>query len=441
MTGIATPLKILVRRRKRLLAQLGEGAVAVLPAAHEVPRNRDTHYPFRQDSDFLYLTGFNEPDAVLVLVPGREEGECLLFVRPHDPEKERWDGRRAGLAGALRDFGADEAHAIEALDGILPALLENRERVYLPLGRDLSFDARMMSCVNGIRARVRAGIRAPREFHDIAPLVHEMRLFKDAHEIELMREAARVSALAHRRVMQQCRPGMFEYQLEAELLHAFRHEGAEASFPPIVAAGAHATILHYCENQAVLRKGELLLVDAGAEMHGYAGDITRVMPVSGKFSKGQRELTELVISAQMAAIAAVRPGADWDAPHRAAVETLTQGLVEIGLLKGRVGKLIEKEAYRRFYMHRTGHWLGLDVHDVGEYKIDGRWRPLEPGMVLTVEPGLYVGDEEDIPKRYRNIGIRIEDDVRVTREGHEVLTDSVPKAPDEIEALMAGAEV
>ncbi len=426
------------RRRKRLLAQLGPSGIAILPAAAERLRNGDVHYPFRQDSDFLYLTGFNEPDAVLVLAPGHAEGAFILFVRPRDAAREQWDGRRAGVAGARKLYGADQAFPLDELDQRLPDLLAGREQLYAPLA-DGRFAARLLDWLSAVRRRHRAGIKPPAGWLDLAPLVHEMRLFKDEDELHVLREACRVSALAHLRTMQALRPGMPEYALEAELLHTFRRHGGEPSFPSIVAAGANACILHYTENQDITRAGELVLVDAGCEWGGYCGDITRTLPVGGRFSKPARQLYAVVLAAQQAAIEAIRPGVSWDAPHQAAVRVLTEGLVELGLLKGKVDRLIEKETYKRFYMHRTGHWLGMDVHDVGAYKVDGAWRPLEPGMVMTVEPGLYIDGGRDVPKDFRNIGIRIEDDVLVTREGCEVLTAEAPKSIEALEEIVPHA--
>ncbi|MEF3193417.1 MAG: Xaa-Pro aminopeptidase [Halothiobacillaceae bacterium] len=430
--------KHFARRRKRLLAQLGPEGIVILPAAVERLRNRDTHYPFRQDSDFRYLTGFNEPDAVLVLVPGHEEGPFILFVRPRDPAREQWEGRRAGVAGARKLYGADAAFPIDELDTRMPGLLAGRDQLFAPLG-DARFAERLFGWLAVVRRQQRAGVKVPSGWQDIGPLVHEMRLFKDEDELSVLREACRVTALAHRRVMQALRPDMAEYALEAELLHTFRAHGGEPAFPSIVAGGANACILHYTENRDMLRAGELVLVDAGCEWGGYCGDVTRTLPVGGRFSPAARELYAVVLAAQQAAIDAVRPGASWDAPHQAAVRVLTEGLVDLGLLKGKVDRLIEKEAYKRFYMHRTGHWLGMDVHDVGAYKVDGVWRPLEPGMALTVEPGLYIDAGRDVPKAFRNIGIRIEDDVLVTREGCEVLTADVPKSIEALEEMTSHA--
>ncbi len=428
--------KHFAKRRKRVLAALGSDAVAIIPAASEQVRNRDTHFTFRQNSDFRYLTGFDEPDAFLILAPKHELGASILFVRPRDAAREQWDGRRAGVTGALKDYGVDQAFTLDELDAKLPELLAGREQVFAPLGEDMGFAGRLFGWLAAVRRLQRAGVKAPGGWQDSAPLLHEMRLFKDEDELRVLREACRISELGHVAAMRACRPGAVEYALEAELLHTFRQHGGEAAFPSIVAGGQNACILHYTENRSHLNKGELVLVDAGCEWGGYCGDISRTLPVGGRFSSAQRDVYSVVLAAQQAAIDAVRPGANFIQPHEAAVQVLTEGLVDLKLLKGKVSKLIEKEAYKRFYMHRTGHWLGMDTHDVGAYKVDGAWRALEPGMVLTVEPGLYIDAGRDVPKELRNIGIRIEDDVLVTRESHEVLTEAAPKSIAALEALV-----
>lgn len=429
------------RRRKSLMRQMDENDVAILFTAPVRMRNRDVEYPFRPDSDFYYLTGFPEPEAVMVLVPGRPEGEYLLFVRERDLEKEVWNGRRAGLEGACGEYGADDAFPIGDIDDIVPGLIENRDRVFYGMGVYPEVDQQVMGWVSRVRSRARAGVSVPGEFVALDQLVHEMRLIKSAGELRLMRHAAEVTAAAHVRAMRVTRPGMTEYQVEAELVHAFMSGGCRApAYAPIVGSGENGVILHYTENRAPLRDGDLLLIDAGAEYEYYAADITRTFPVNGRFTPPQRELYELVLEAQEAAIAKVRPGNHWNEPHEAAVTAITRGLVELGLLKGRVPRLVKEEAYKLFYMHRTGHWLGMDVHDVGDYKVDGEWRVLEPGMTLTVEPGLYVAPgARGVPRRWWGIGIRIEDDVLVTRDGCEVLTRAVPKTAADIEALMASA--
>lgn len=430
------------RRRKMLMEVMEPNSIAIVPAAPERPRSRDTEYPYRQDSDFHYLSGFPEPGAVLVLIPGREHGEYVLFCRDRDPAREIWDGYRAGPEGACRDYGADDAFPIDDIDDILTGLLEGRERVYYAMGKDREFDRQVMDWVNSIRARVRSGATPPGEFLDLNHFLHDQRLIKSAAELRLMRHAGEISARAHKRAMQFCQPGVMEYQLEAEIHHEFAMAGARfPAYSTIVGGGANGCILHYIENSSALKDGDLVLIDAGCEYDIYAADITRTFPVNGRFSTEQRALYDWVLKAQKAAIAEVRPGNHWNRPHEISVRVLTEGLVALGLLQGEVDALVENEAYREFYMHRVGHWLGLDVHDVGDYKIDGQWRLLEPGMVMTIEPGLYIApDNERVPKKWRGIGIRIEDDVAVTRDGCDVLTADVPKEADDIEALMAGSE-
>src|SRR5687768_3176672 len=426
---------VYAERRRRLAAAIGDG-VAVIPTAPERVRNRDSHYPYRFDSHFYYLTGFGEPEAVLVLVGNKS----LLFCREKNPERETWDGFRYGPDAARERFGFDEAQPIASLDQEMARLLENRPALYYPMGADAQWDARAIRWLNAVRERVRAGIAAPERVQDVRALIDDMRLVKDAHELAIMRRAARIAAQAHRRAMQRARPGRTEYELEAELLYEFRRNGAQfPAYSPIVAGGANACVLHYVANDAPLRDGDLLLIDAGCELDGYASDITRTFPVNGRFSGAQREVYELVLEAQRAAITAVRPGASWIAPHDAAVRVLAQGMIDLKLVAGGLAEVLEKETYKRFYMHRTGHWLGLDVHDAGDYKRAGEWRALAPGMVLTVEPGLYIRAEDDIPERLRNIGIRIEDDVLVTDAGCEVITAEAPKTVADVEALMRDA--
>ena len=439
----AATKKELKRRRREAATAVGTDGVLIIPAATEVVRNRDVHYPFRQNSDFSYLTGFPEPDAIAVIVPKRKGGEFVLFCRPRNPEREVWDGHRFGVDGAVTQFGADEAYPVEELDEHLPELLADRKRVFYPLGTDAELDLKVMDWLRTVRGKARAGVSAPTELIASDRIVHEQRLIKVHPELELMRRAARISAAAHCRLMQHCRPGMNEQQLEATFIAACAEHGARfQAYPPIVGGGRNACTLHYVDNCAELRDGDLVLVDAGCELGGYASDITRTFPVNGRFTAPQRALYQLVLDAQQAALAEVRPGKRWNAPHQAALRALTRGLVELGLLDGAtkdVPKLIKEEKYKPFYMHRTGHWLGMDVHDVGDYKRDGNWREFVPGMVLTVEPGLYVGPDAEAPEEFRGIGIRIEDDVLVTEEGHEVLSRDVPKEIAEIEQLMSGA--
>ncbi len=430
--------KEFARRRKQLMRMMGKDSIAIIPAAPEKIRNRDVEYPYRPDSDFYYLTGFAEPEAVAVLIPGRPQGEYLIFCRDRDPKMETWVGRRAGTQGAVDEYGADDAFPIGDIDDILPGLLESRERVFYTMGSFPEFDRHVIDWVNRIRQGARAGARTPDEFITLEHLLHDMRLYKSRSEIRVMRAAAKVACRAHRRAMQVCRPGRHEYEIEAELLHEFRRANMEPAYPSIVGGGENGCVLHYTSNRSQLNAGDLLLIDAGAEYDCYASDITRTFPVSGRFSPAQKALYKVVLAAQAAAIEQVQPGNHWNDPHQAAVKVLTRGLVKLGILKGKPGELIRKEAYRRFYMHRTGHWLGMDVHDVGDYKVGGEWRVLEPGMVLTVEPGLYIPTgTRGVSRKWWNTGIRIEDDVLVTRDGHDVLSEAVPKSVDEIEALMA----
>jgi Xaa-Pro aminopeptidase len=416
----------------------GDDAILVLAAAPERIRSRDTHYPYRQDSDFWYLTGFEEPAAVLVLVPGRAHGEALLFCRERDPEREGWDGPRLGPERACDALGFDDAYPFDDLDDILPGLLEGRRRVYYHFGRDTDFDLKLIGWLNRVREQVRLGAQPPHEFLELGHLLDELRLFKSAGELKLMQRAADIAIAAHVAAMRAVRPGMREYELQAEIEREFRRADAVPAYASIVGAGANACVLHYVANNAPIRDGDLVLVDAGAEYRGYASDITRTFPANGRFTPEQRALHEVVDAAQAAALAQARPGVAWEAMHAAAVEALTEGLLRLGLLKGTLRRNIADGSYKRFYRHKTGHWLGLDVHDVGDYRLDGESRLLEPGMVFTVEPGLYVmPDDAGVAAKWRGIGIRTEDDVVVTRDGHRVLTQKLARSADAIEALMA----
>lgn len=429
------------RRRKALMAMMEPNSIAIVPAAPERIRSRDTEHHYRQDSDLFYLSGFAEPQAVLVLIPGREHGEYVLFVRERNREREIWDGYRAGPEGAISEYDADDSFPIDDIDDILPGLIEGRERVYYAMGKDSEFDKQVMDWVNTIRAKVRSGATPPGEFLDLSHFLNELRLFKSAAELRVMKEAGEISARAHVRAMKFSKPGVMEYQLEAEIMHEFQMAGARfPAYNTIVGGGKNGCILHYIENSAALRNGDLVLIDAGCELESYAADITRTFPVNGKFSPEQKALYEICLQAQLDAIAVAKPGNHWNDPHEMTVKVITEGLVKIGLLEGDVDELIKTEAYKEFYMHRAGHWLGMDVHDVGDYKVGGEWRVLEPGMVMTVEPGIYVApDNERVAKKWRGIGIRIEDDVVITKDGNEVLTKDVPKTVAEIEALMATA--
>ena len=422
-------------RRRALQQRMGKG-VAFIPTAPERIRNRDSDYPYRFDSYFYYLAGFPEPNAVLVLVAG-DEPKSILFCRERNPERELWDGFRRGPDGAKAAFGFDEAYSMADLDERMPGLLANQPALHYAPGADAAWDARIMAWLNQVRAQARTGVSAPAEIRDVRAPLDEMRLVKDDSELAVMRRAAAISVAAHERAMRATRPGRSEYEIEAELLYEFRRCGAQfPAYWPIVAGGANACVLHYRENDARLTDGDLLLIDAGCELDGYASDLTRTFPVNGKFSGAQRDVYELVLAAQASAIAEVKAGVRWNEPHDAAVKTLAQGFIDLGLCQGTLDKVIETEDYKRFYMHRTGHWLGLDVHDAGEYKAGGEWRRLEPGMVLTVEPGCYIRPADNVPLHFWNIGVRIEDDAVVTPAGCELLTAAAPKTIRAIESLV-----
>jgi Xaa-Pro aminopeptidase len=422
-------------RRRRLQTLMRHG-IAVIPTAPEAVRNAGTHYDYRHDSHFYYLTGFAEPEAVLVLVAG-EQMQSVLFCREKNPEREVWDGHRYGPDAASQKFGFDAAYPIAQLDEKLAELMGNQPVLFYPVGADAGWDARLLKLREAIKEKARSGIHAPHEIRDVRASVGEMRLVKDAHEQDIMRRAAAISCGAHRRAMRCTRPGQYEYEVEAELLHEFcRHGARHPAYTSIVAGGANACTLHYVGNDARLNDGELLLIDAGCELDGYAADITRTFPVNGKFSPAQKDVYEIVLAAQAAAIAAVQPGRLWNAPHEAALRVLSQGFIDLGLCQGSVESVLETESYKQYYMHRTGHWLGMDVHDVGDYKIGDQWRQLAPGMTLTVEPGCYIRPGDNVPRALWNIGIRIEDDVLVTAGGCEVLTQEAPKTVTEIEEVM-----
>ncbi len=437
-TGTGISAQAYARRRRQLMRMAGEDAILILPSAPERIRSRDTHYPYRQDSDLWYLTGFAEPEAVLVLVPGRAHGESLLFCRERDPEREGWDGPRAGPDGVVERYGMDDAYPIDDLDEILPGLLEGRTRVYYHFGRDTDFDLKLIGWLNRVRAMMRMGAQPPHEFLELGHLLDEIRLFKSAEELRLMQRAADISVRAHEAAMRAARPGVHEYELQAELERVFRASDAEPAYHSIVGAGGNACVLHYRANNGRAKAGDLVLIDAGAEYRGYAADISRTFPVGGRFSKSQRILHDLVHAAQKAALAEAKPGVPYQAGHEAAVQTLTEGLLRLGLFKGRLEKNIAEATYKRFYRHKTGHWIGLDVHDVGEYRVHGESRLLEPGMAFTIEPGLYISPHDtSVDAKWRGIGIRTEDDVVITKDGHEVLTDSLARSADEIETWMA----
>lgn len=425
--------------RKQLMKQIDDNSVVIISAAPSIIRNGDYTFPYRQNSDFYYLTGFEEPEAILVLAPKRKAGEFILFNRVRDRAHEIWEGLRAGQEGACKSFGANESFPITEFENKLPGLLEGRNAIHYSFGADKAFDECILGIVNKIRSRVRNGIQAPIAFVDLTDTLHEMRLIKSPAEIAVLRKSAEISAEAHNRAMQACKPGMYEYQLEAELLYEFNRNGSRfPAYSSIVGSGRNSCILHYCENNKKIQKDDIVLIDAGGEHQYYASDITRTFPASGRFSAEQRAIYELVLESQLAGIKAIKPGVAFPVIQSIIVKILTQGLIKLGLLKGNLKELIESQAYFKYYMHKSGHWVGLDVHDVGRYKINNKWRTFKPGMVLTVEPGLYLSEDiAGLPKRWHNIGVRIEDDILVTKNGHEVLSHGTPKTVAAIEALMA----
>jgi Xaa-Pro aminopeptidase len=426
------------RRRQELLNQIGNNDIVIVPTSSVKTRNSDVDFQFRSDSDFFYLTGFSEPQAVAVICPGRPNGEFVIFCREKDPKRELWDGRRAGLEGVIEHYGADDAFPIEDIGDILPGMMEERDKVYTNVGRYSEFDAQVLSWLNKTKSDTASGKHTPYELVDLSHLLYEQRLIKRKDEISIMRKAGKIAAAGHQRAMHVCRPGMYEYQVQAEMECEFRKSGSVYnSYPSIVAGGANACILHYTENDQVLHDGDLLLIDAGAELDCYASDISRTFPVNGKFSGEQRALYDIVLAAQHAAFDKCSTAHNWNQPHEAAVKTISQGLLDEKLLQGSLDEVLESQSYSQFYMHRTGHWLGMDVHDVGDYQVADNWRELEAGMVFTVEPGIYVSSMQNVDSRWHNIGIRIEDNVLITKQGYEVLSSDVPTDPDEIEALMA----
>lgn len=424
-------------RRKILVQKLPKGSIAIIPAAHEILRNGDAHYRFRQDSNFYYLTGFNEPNALLVLSAEPEE-QSILFNRPRNSTEEQWTGKRLGQEGAISELGMHEAFSIDLIDEELPKLLKDKTAVYYALGRNEAIEKTIMHALIMLKSQVRRGVKVPEQLCDLEPILGEMRLFKSNAELDLMRQAASISIKAHKQAMRRCKHLHYEYQLEAELIYEFsRHGCRSVAYDPIVGSGENACILHYTANNCPLKQGDLILIDAGGEYENYAADITRTFPINGTFSPEQKSIYELVLKAQKAGIAAVKPGTFWNEIQRIMVRILTEGLGALGILQGDVEELIAQEAYKSLYMHNSGHWLGLDVHDCGVYKINGEWRPLEPGMVLTVEPGLYISANiPGVDPRWWGIGVRIEDDVVVTKTGYEILTAALPVEISEIEALM-----
>jgi Xaa-Pro aminopeptidase len=439
-TGIGAVIKQkeYARRRRQLMQMAGEESIIILQAAPAKLRNNDVYFPYRQDSDFLYLTGFREHDAILVLIPGSGDGTSILFCRDRDPEREKWDGRMVGVDAAVSEFGMDEAYDIKQAETRLRDLLRDRERIYHDLGRYPLFDQRLIGWLNEFRGETRKTFHAPEEIHALDHMLHDMRVYKSREELSVMRRSAKVAIEAHQLAMQFCEPGLNEADIKAGLLHTFARRHCETSYLPIVGGGANACVLHYIANNQELRDGDLLLIDAGAEYDGYASDITRTFPVNGKFTPEQKQLYEVVLAAQSAAIAKARAGNQWQDIHDAAIRVATEGMISLGILDGELDQQIESKGYKKFYVHNTGHWLGLDVHDVGEYTIDGHSRELEPGMVLTIEPGIYIQPgEASVKECWRGLGIRIEDNIAITQDDPRILTDGLVRTVDEIEALMA----
>ena len=433
--------QVFADRRSTLAEQLPVNSVALIPSARLQLRNSDVDSPFRQDSYFYYLSGFDEPDALIALVKTADTVRYLMFCQPRDPEMEIWNGFRYGPEGVKENFRVDEAFSIEQLDEQMPLLLNGIKTVAFCMGSPHKTEADLDRWFAAMRLKRRQGVVVPTALEDLAPKLNEMRLIKSAEEIAVMRTAAEISAQAHIKAMQRCKVGMKEYQLEAEIQYHFMQHGCRLpAYSSIVGGGKNGCILHYVANQDSLRDGDLVLIDAGCEWDYYAGDITRTFPVNGRFSDEQKAIYNLVLAAQEACLAELKPGIPWEQTHDTSVRVITEGLIELGLLQGQPQELIETGAYKAFYMHRLGHWLGMDVHDVGDYKIAGEWRPLQAGMVMTVEPGIYISpDNHTVDPRWRGIGIRIEDDVLITETGYEILTASVPKRIDEIEALMQTA--
>ena len=427
------------KRRRKLAKLIGKDGIAVIPTASTRVRSRDTDYPYRPDSDFYYFTGFSEPNAVMILAPGREDGSFIVCLREKNPLTEIWDGHMEGLNGVKENYEADQSFDIEDLETILPSLFLGRQKVFFTLGQDEVLDKILMKSFNAVRAGQRRGGVVPSEIQALEPLVHEMRLIKSKYEIGLMKKSAKISVDAHKRIFENCKPGVFEYQIEADIIHEFGKHGAVPAYTSIVASGQNACTLHYISNRDKMKSGQLLLTDAGCENEMYAADITRTIPVSGEYSKEQKEIYELVLEVQKNAINSIKPGQTFEGLQSDAIKGLTKGLKKLGLLKGRVDQLIKSEAYKDFYMHGIGHWLGMDVHDVGSYMDQkGKSRKFENGMVLTIEPGIYISKKnKNVPTEYRGIGIRIEDDVLVTKSGCDVLTKALPKEIGEIESIMA----
>lgn len=429
--------KEFIKRRRQLIKTAGDNSIVIVNSRAEYFRNGDVHYGYRQDSDFYYLSGFNEPDAVLVLAPGSEHGDTILFCREVDPDKVLWDGPMSGTAAAVEQYGFDAAFDIKEIDRRMPHLMQGRDKVMFKLGKDLAFDKKVSDWMKGIESRKWHKSQVPGKLVSITHAIHDMRLYKSNEEIKCLKKSAEIAADAHIRMMQACRPNLHEQDLHAEFVHHLLQKQSHHSYPPIIGGGENACILHYISNNQALRDGDLVLIDAGAEYDFYASDITRTFPVNGRFTARQKDLYQLVLQAQLDAIEQVQVGNHWDASHNAAVKTLSQGLLDLKILKGSLQQVLEQRSYAQYYMHMTGHWLGLDVHDCGDYRVDDLWVELEPNMVLTIEPGLYIGKNTTAPEAWKGMGIRIEDDILVSNKGPQVLTKKVPKNIDQIEQVMS----
>ena len=432
-------IKEFAKRRKKLARAIGKNSVAILSTADLSTRTNDTYYPFRSDSDFYYYTGFSEPQALMMIAPGRPEGEFILCVRPKDPLMETWEGFMEGLDGVIKNYDANESFDIADIDTVLIDVMRSREKIAYIIGKNSFYDDKVIKAFNALKSNQRQGGVVPNEIVSLEPIIHEMRQIKSRQEIQLMKRSARIGVEAHLRVMRECKPDVYEYQIEASIRHQFGQYGSIPSYNSIVASGDNACTLHYVENQSKLKQGDLLLTDAGCEYQMYASDITRTIPVSGKFSKEQKAIYSIVLEAQKSAIESVKPGQTFGNMQNNSIEIITRGLRKLGILKGNLVKLIKDEAYKPFYMHGIGHWLGMDVHDVGSYVNEkGKSKKFLPGMVITVEPGIYISRKsKHVDKKWKGIGIRIEDDVLVTRSGCEVLSGKLPKEIDKIEAIMS----
>lgn len=424
------------KRRMQIAKIIGVDSIAIIRAKDTSIRNGDADYKYRPDSNFYYLSGCCEADALLVICPENESGDTILFCREIDLKNVTWNGPMLGLDDAIDKLGFDDSYDIKSLDNIIPKLMEGRDKVYFMLGVDSEFDKKIVYWTNEVKKEKWAKSQAPHELISLKPFLDDMRVYKSKNEIKCMQIAADIAAAAHIKMMQICQPDIFEYNLHAEFLRSITNKNSQASYLPIIGGGNNACILHYINNDNKLQDGDLVLIDAGAEYDYYASDITRTFPVNGQYTKEQAEIYEIVLAAHAAALNKVKIGNHWNEPHEAAVKVITQGLLDLGLLKGDLETLLKEHSYVQFFMHKTGHWLGLDVHDCGEYSVDGLWVELEENMVLTIEPGIYISEDANVVKKYKGIGIRIEDDVLVTRDGNKILSNKVPRTIKEIEAIM-----